>query len=162
MGSEHLPRSLKQKSKFLYVYDYHIQLFSIFQKKYPEVRFRLLLFFHSHFYLLNLFRLGCLFFGLSGIYSLSFIITRYEIRKTVLSSTSLVISFYKFVTLSPHPKKIVPQNKQNFNWKGKNLDINQCQTMVDKLTKRIEGKQQSQRFSLIWPVGLSIKTFTGT
>ena len=80
-GREHLPRCLKHKSKFLYVYDYHFQLFSVFEKKYPEVRFRLLIFFHSHFYLLNLFRLGCLFLGISGIYSLSFIITRYEMRK---------------------------------------------------------------------------------
>ena len=31
--------------------------------------------------------------------------------------------------------------------------------MVDKLTERIEEKQQSQRFSQIWPVSLSIKNF---
>ena len=34
--------------------------------------------------------------------------------------------------------------------------------MVDKLTKRMEEKQQPQRFSQIWPVSLSIKTFTRT
>ena len=58
---EQLPRCLKQNSKFLYVYDYHFQLFSIFQKKFPQVRF-CLLFFFILFFLLNLFRLGCLFF----------------------------------------------------------------------------------------------------
>ena len=39
------------------------------------------------------------------------------------------------------------------------LDINQCQTRVDKLKKRIEEKQQSQRLSKNWPVNLSIEKF---
>ena len=40
------------------------------------------------------------------------------------------------------------------------IDINQCQTRVDKLTKRVEEKQQSQRLSQIWPVNFQEKTLT--
>ena len=61
-GREILPRCVKQKSKFLYVYDYHFQLFSIFQKKIPSSSFLPFSFFSFSFFLLNLFRLGCLFF----------------------------------------------------------------------------------------------------
>ena len=158
-GREILPRCVKQKSKFLYVYDYHFLLFSFFQKKIPSSSFSPFVFFHSHFYLLNLFRLGCFFWKFQNLQSLV------HINHVWNAQNCFFFHFYckHFLRIcnifTPFTKSSVPWKEQKTNWNGKKIDINQCQTKIDKLTKRIEEKQQSQRLSKNWPINLSIEKF---
>ena len=129
-----------------------------FFKKNPWSSFSPFIFFYSLSYLLNLFRLR-FFWIFRNLQSLV------HINQVWNAQNCFFFHFYckHFLgtcnIFTPFTKSSVPWKEQKTNWNGKKIDINQCQTKVDKLTKRIEEKQQSQRLSKNWPVNLSIEKF---